>query len=196
MNRIYIALAIAAALAAGVLWHGHAVDGAITAAVDADRRQWQDKARDIEQATAARYLATMTAAAMAALENDHAQDLARHRLQADVDRARAQLGGLQRVLAEGLRSGGGFTAEGATPIQLADGARALAESLSECSSRYVSMAETADRLSIQVTGLQRYITQVAGPVCVAETRASDFLRAEGGSAVNAPEPIVTVVTHP
>ncbi|RZI79532.1 MAG: hypothetical protein EOP38_25145 [Rubrivivax sp.] len=167
MSRLYIALAIAAALGAGVLWHGHAVDGAIADAIDGDRRQWQDKARDIEQATAARYLTTMTAAAMAALENDHAQDLARHRLQADVDRARAQLGGLQGVIAAGLRSGGGFTAEGATPIQLADGARALAESLSECGSRYVAVGETADRLSIQVTGLQRYVTQVVAPVCLA-----------------------------
>jgi len=167
MSRLYIALAIAAALAAGVLWHGHAADGAIIAAVEADRLQWQTKARDIEQATAARYLATMTAAGVAALENDHAQDLARHRLQADVDRTRAQLGGLQGLLAAGLRSGGGFTAEGATPLQLADGARALAGSLSECSSRYVAVAETADRLSVQVTGLQRYISHVVGPVCVA-----------------------------
>ncbi|RZL07164.1 MAG: hypothetical protein EOP40_16275, partial [Rubrivivax sp.] len=95
MSRLYIALAIAAALAAGVLWHSHAVDGAITAAINGDRRQWQDKARDIEQATAARYLATMTTAALAALENDHAQDLARRRLQADIDRARSQLGGLR-----------------------------------------------------------------------------------------------------
>ena len=167
MSRLYIALAIAAALAASVLWHDHAVDGAITDAIDGDRRQWQDKARDIEQATAARYLATMTTAALAALENDHAQDLARHRLQADAAHAHRERDGLQRVLAESLRSGGSLTAEGATPLQLADGARALAESLSECSGRYVEVGETADRLSIQVTGLQRYITQVVGPVCVA-----------------------------
>ncbi len=167
MTRIYLALALAAALAAGVWWHGQAADSAIAAAVDADRTQWQTKARDIEQATAARYLTIMTTAAIAALENDHAQTLARQRLQADVDRARTERDGLQRVIAEGLRGGGGFTAEGATPIQLADGARALAESLGQCGSRYVDLAETADRLSIQVTGLQRYITEVVGPVCIA-----------------------------
>lgn len=168
MSRLYMALALAAALGAGVWWHGQAVDGALTAAVQADRTQWQTNAREVEQATAARYLATMTAAGVAALENDHAQDIARHRLQADVDRARTELGGLRGVLAAGLRSGGGFTAEGATPLQLVNGARALAESLSECSGQLVDVAETADRLSIQVTGLQRYITHVVGPVCVAD----------------------------
>lgn len=171
ISRVYLALGLAGALAAAVAgavwWHGQAADDAINAAVHADRAQWQSKARDIEQATAARYLTIMTTAAIAALENDHAQTIARLRLQGDVDRARDERDGLQRVIAAGLRGGGGFTAEGSTPLQLADGARALAESLSECSGRYVGVAETADRLSIQVTGLQRYITQVVGPVCIA-----------------------------
>jgi Protein of unknown function (DUF2514) len=151
---------------AGAWWHGHVADRSILDAVQADRKEWQTKAQEeLAQATIEVHK-QQTTAALAMLEIAN-EDANRTRVaQADAARARAGRDSLQRTI-ESLRRGGGTQGQSPGSIALTDAAPALASALSQCSSEYGEVAEVADRLSNQVTALQAWVTDVAGPICLA-----------------------------
>lgn len=164
--RLAIILAALAAVV-GLYWlHERHAARVVDQAVQADRRVWQAEAERFRREADQRTLDAETRAGLALLENTHAQELARQRLAADVARLRADGDSLRDTIAA-LLGGGGFSAEGAPSLSLVDAARPLAVALSECSREYEAVAETADRLALQVTGLQGYVRDVVGPVCVA-----------------------------
>lgn len=156
------------AMLAGAVWmhqaHARAV---IAAAVDSERARWQDAHT---KALASANLAGQqeaTKAALAALEAQIELSTLRQDMERDRALSRAHTGSLQRTIAE-FRDRAVREAAGAGPGSVADGAARIADALGECSERREEVAAVADRLSIQVTGLQRYITQVVGPVCIVE----------------------------
>jgi hypothetical protein len=164
--RAWCAIGAAAVAMCAFMWHGHVADKSIREAVEADRGQWQAQAKEtLAQATIEAHK-QQTTAALAMLEISH-EDANRARVaQADAARARAGNDGLQRAI-EALRGGGGAEGQSAGPRGLADAAPDLATALSQCGNEYTEVAEVADRLSNQVTALQAWVMDVAGPVCVA-----------------------------
>lgn len=147
-------------------WHGHIARSAINQAVESERARLQaesaDKLRDAE----IRVLTEQTKAAMAQLENEHAQAELKARAESDAAAARTERGKLLNTIAA-LRSRESAAGESAGTISTTDAIPRLADALSECSGRYEEVAGVADRLAIQVTGLQGWVKEVAGPVCVA-----------------------------
>ena len=147
-------------------WHGHIARSAINAAVDAERTKLQSDAADKLRDAEIRVLTEQTNAAMAQLENEHAQAELKARAESDAAAARTERSKLLNTIAA-LRGRGSAQSESSGPIPGSDAIPRLADALSECSGRYEEMAGVADRLAIQVTGLQRWVKEVAGPVCVA-----------------------------
>ena len=154
------------AMLAGAVWlHQSHARGVIASAVAAERAIWQDTHT---KALATANLAGQreaTKAAIAALEAQIELSTLRQDMERDRALSRAHTGSLQRTIAE-FRDRAAREAAGAGPGSLADGATRIADALGECSERREKVAAVADRLSVQVTGLQRYITQVVGPVCI------------------------------
>jgi hypothetical protein len=157
---------------AGAWWHGHAVDKAIREAVEADRAQWQAKARDELSQVTIDVHKQQTTAALAMLEISHEDANRASVAQADAARARAGRDSLQRTIAA-LRGGGGAEGQSTGPIALSDAAPALASALSQCSSEYGEVAAVADQLGNQVTGLQAYIERVVAPLAIENPPAAD-----------------------
>lgn len=147
-------------------WHGHVARAAINQAVEAERSRLKAEATDKLRDAEIRVLTEQTKAAMAQLENEHAQAELKARAESDAAAARTERGKLLNTIAA-LRGRGGAPGESSSPIATTDAIPRLADALSECSGRYEEMAGVADRLVIQVTGLQRWVKEVAGPVCVA-----------------------------
>lgn len=166
MTRLYISLAIAVSLG-GLAWlHERHAGSVIESAVSSERARISDLARDRLAAANKRALDAETQAAVNDLEvQRELEDLA-ERARADAGRADDELGRLRGALAVYRRSGGP-AAPGAGAVGGPDAASSLADALSQCSDRYAGVAAVADQLSVQVTGLQRYITSVAGPICIA-----------------------------
>ena len=153
-------------------WHGHIARSAINAAVDAERTKLQSDAADKLRDAEIRALTEQTNAAMAQLENEHAQAQLKARADADAAAARTERSRLLNTIAA-LRSRGSAPSESASTIASTDAIPRLADALSECSGRYEELAGIADRLTIQVTGLQRWVKEVAGPVCVDISPSAD-----------------------
>lgn len=157
---------LVAAVAGGAWLHQQHARSVIDAAVSAERSRWQVAHTN---ALAAANLSGQQEATKAAIEALEAQ-VELSTLRQDMERAaavsRAHAGSLQRTITE-FRDRAAREAAGAGPGSMAHGAVAAADALSECSSRRAEVAEVADRLAIQVTGLQRYITRVVGPICIA-----------------------------
>lgn len=156
------------AMLGGAVWlHQSHARSVIAAAVAAERASWQDfHTKELASANLAGQQEA-TKAALAALEAQIELSTLRQDMERDRALSRARTGSLQRTIAE-FRDRAAREAAGAGPGSLADGAARIADALGECSQRREEVAGVADRLSIQVTGLQRYITEVVGPVCIAE----------------------------
>lgn len=157
---------LVAAVAGGAWLHQRHARSVIEAAVEAERSRWQ-VAHD--KALASANLAGQQEATKAALQALEAQ-VELSNLRDDMARtaalSRAHTGSLQRTIAE-FRDRAAREAAGAGPGSLAHGAAAVAGALSECSERRAEVAAVADRLAVQVTGLQRYVKGVVGPLCIA-----------------------------
>lgn len=168
MSRRALILATALAVLAA-LWFTHQrhASQVIEKAVTGERQRISDLSREALASAEKRALAESTAAALAALELQHDLSTARQQLETARSDLRAERQRLRdatadfraRAVAEGARS---------EPGSVAHGAVAVADALDECSGRYEAVAGVADTLAVQVTGLQRYITDVVGPVCLKE----------------------------
>lgn len=166
MSKLYIALAIAASLG-GLAWlHERHAASVIDSAVSSERDRINALARDRLAAANKRALDAETQAAVKDLEGQRELEDLAERARSDAGRAADELGRLRGALAV-YRRGGGPAAPGAGAVGGTDATSPLADALSQCSERYAGVAAVADQLSIQVTGLQRYITEVAGPICIA-----------------------------
>jgi hypothetical protein len=165
--RYCLALVALLALVAGLVWwHQSAASNAIQSALDGQRAELQRKAADVLASVQLANLETSNRASIALLELTYENIKLADQARVDAAASRGALQRLQHTLSA-LRRGGGPSPDGSPAISLADAAPALAASLSQCSERYAGLAEGFDRLSIQVTGLQAYINDVAGPVCLA-----------------------------
>lgn len=162
----WAALGGAIALALGVWWHQHHAAAAISSAVEAERAALRAEAKfELQQAVIDAHV-LRTKADMANLEMIHALQEDRDRVRRDAARAVDEHRGLRDTIAA-LRRGQGAAGSGAQARSLADAAPQLADALGECSGRYVEVAAVADFLTVQVIGLQRFISEVVGPVCIA-----------------------------
>lgn len=164
--RLLGAAAVVLVVILAAWWHQRHAAQVIEQAVQAERDRWQEVHRKALADAQADKLKTETSAALAALEAQHELKQAQLAL-AD---ARADLrvvrGELRDTITQ-FRDRASRAAQSSPAGSIAHGAVAAADALEECSSRYAAVAGVADALSIQVTGLQAYITRVVGPVCVA-----------------------------
>lgn len=166
MSKLFIASAAAVAIA-GLAWiHQKHAAAQVEAAVGAERARLSDVAREKLVAANKRAMDAESAAAIQDLENRIELHDLTERARADAGRAADELGRLRASLTV-YRGRGGPAGAGAGAVQGADEASTLADALDQCSERYAGVAAVADELSIQVTGLQRYVTEVAGPICIA-----------------------------
>lgn len=171
MNRL-VSYALAAGLAAGlalggVAWHQHAVHQVAEAAAQGERGRIASVSSEALRKAEQRALDLETKAAIAALENQVEQDRLKDQARAASERARSADQRLQ-LATDDLRRRAAQAGQGAGPSPFADEAAAAAGALGECGREYRSVAAIADELSIQVTGLQRYVTDVLR-ICVSQT---------------------------
>jgi pimeloyl-ACP methyl ester carboxylesterase len=159
---------IGGAVALGLLAWLHQIHAGnvVLEAVAAERAEMASKAASELQEARIDAIRIKTAADMAALEITHEYQTKLAAARADSSRAGTERDKLQHLLAN-LRSGKGATGESLPAGSIADAAGAISDSLSECSGRYQTVAGERDSLSVQVTGLQGYITRSVGPVCIA-----------------------------
>lgn len=163
-----LGLGLLVAALAGLVWlHQSHARTVIASAVAAERASWQDAHTTALAAANLAGQKEATNAAIAALEAQIELSTLRQAMERDRALSRAHTGSLQRTIAE-FRDRAAREAAGAGPGSVADGATRIADALGECSERRAEVAAVADRLSVQVTGLQRYITEVVGPMCIAE----------------------------
>lgn len=162
---IWAVLGVALAAAAWG-WHGHIAQTAINQAVESGRARVQAIAAQKLADAQAKVIEAQTSAVIAQMENEHAQAELKAKADADAAVARNELSRLRNVISA-VRRSGGTTGDSPSTIIPTDAVAPLADALSECSGRYEEVAGVADRLSVQVTGLQRWVTEVAGTVCVA-----------------------------
>lgn len=165
------ALLGAAMVLAGWYWHQGKVAAAVQAGIAADRAVWQEQARVELAAANERALRAETAAAMAALENQIAEQERDRKAAADRQRSADELDRMRHLLAAML-SGASTDSDGARPISLVDAAPALARALGECSSRYQEVAAAADAAVNQVLGLQAYVMGVVAKACTLDSAAT------------------------
>lgn len=178
MSRAAVLLASAAVLAASawalVRWHEGRVHTIAQQAVVTERGRLQREADQV-LAAAAKRVAQREHAARVELEEvkrENADLLAL--VDHEAARARAERERLQRALSAAVRGGDGAASPDPGAAAGADGLGPVAAALSECSERYETVAGVADRLSVQVTGLQGYIERV-----VLDVVAGDGLQLEG-----------------
>lgn len=164
-GRWLVGLASVALLLALLAWiHQTWVDQLVEQRLARQR----DKLNEVATATIAaaerRALRAETTAAIAALENQVERKRLEDAAHSAADRAR---GAEQRLLqlTGDLRRRAAQAAGSASAGSLAGGAAAAAGALGECVSEYRALGEVADRLSIQVTGLQDHIEVLTG-VCI------------------------------
>lgn len=161
-----LGLGVLVAALAGLVWlHQSHARAVIASAVAAERASWQDTHTKALVTANLEGQREATNAAIAALEAQIELSTLRQDLERDRALSRAHAGSLQRTIAE-FRDRAAREAAGAGPGSVADGATRIADALGECSERRAEVAAVADRLSVQVTGLQRYITDVVGPMCI------------------------------
>ncbi len=162
-SRVWAGLACvavgAALVALGWWWHAGAVDAAVEAAVAAERGRVQALVADVEMRAEARVRAAETDAALVRWEKDREALDRERRLAGDLVAVRGAEQRLRQQIAA-LRRGGDAAGPGAGASSLSDAAPALADALSECSSRYAEVAATADQLTGQVMYLQDYVAEV------------------------------------
>jgi hypothetical protein len=161
-------LALIAAAYGAVAWHQRAVHQVASAAAQAERDLIVAISNKALLAAEQRVARLETEAAIAALENqveqNHLKDLAR----ASSERARTADQRLQ-LATDDLRRRATEAGQGAGSGSFAHEAAAAAGALGECGREYRSVAAVADELSIQVTGLQGYVTTMLG-VCNPEKK--------------------------
>lgn len=167
--RALLLAGVGAALAAGVWWHQASKDELVSRVISDERRKVEEAAREKLADAELRAIGAETKATIVAMEGKIEQDKLKARASADASVLRGELGRLRAVL-DGYHGGGGQAGEGAGSWSGPDAAGPLATALGECSERYAGVAEVADRLSIQVTGLQQYITHVVAPICIAQAQ--------------------------
>lgn len=166
MKRRLIACAVIVAIGAFAWWaHQRHASAVVMRAVLAERQAWQDQHRQALADANLQAQRMTTQAAMAALEAQIETAQLREQVARDRAVSASRLDGLQRTIAA-FRDRAARSPDSATPGSLAHGAAAAADALSECSSRRAEVAAVADRLAVQVTGLQSYVRDVVGPVCV------------------------------
>lgn len=164
--RAWAALGGAIALGLGVWWHQQHAAAVLREALDSQLKDLQAQAHT-------ELLRSQVEAHRVRAKADVANFEIVYDIQTQRDGARrdlARAGDLQRGLLgtiAALRRSEGGSADGAGTRSLADAAPQLADALGECGGRYVEVAAVADHLTIQVIGLQRFITEVVGPVCIA-----------------------------
>lgn len=163
-QRLILAAAILAAL--GLAWWAHQrhASAVIDRAVLTERQAWQDQHRQALADANLQAQRITTQAAMAALEAQIESANLREQVARDRAMSAARLDGLQRTITA-IRDRAARAPDAATPGSVAHGATATADALAACADRYADVAGVADRLAVQVTGLQAYITDVVGPVC-------------------------------
>jgi hypothetical protein len=157
---------------AGAAWWAHEwhAGRVIDRAVQVERQAWQDQHRRALADANLQAQRLTTQAAMAALEAQIETAQLRESVARDRAVSAARLDGLQRTISA-FRDRAARAPDAATPGSMAHGAATSADALSECADRYASVAGVADRLAVQVTGLQSYVRDVVGPVCIAMPEA-------------------------
>ncbi len=158
-------VALIAAAYAGVAWHQRAVHQVASAAAQTERDLITSISNKALQAAEQRVARIETEAAIAALENQVEQNHLKDQARASSERARTADQRLQ-LATDDLRRRATEAGQDTGSGSFADEAAAAAEALGECGREYRSVAEVADGLSIQVTGLQRYVSLVRN-VCEA-----------------------------
>lgn len=161
----WAALGGAIALGLGVWWHQHHAASVVRQALNGQLAELQAKARTELLEAKVEAHEERARADVANFEIIYATQKDRDRARSDAVRAAGVQRGLRDTIAA-LSRGENSQADGASARSLADAAPQLADALGECSGRYVEVATVADQLAIQVIGLQRFITEVAGPVCI------------------------------
>lgn len=155
----------AVALAGAVWWaHEWHAGRVIDRAVQTERQSWQDQHRQALADANLQAQRMTTQAALAALEAQIEAANLREQVARDRAVSAARLDGLQRTIAA-FRDRAARAPDAATPGSLAHGATATSDALAACADRYADVAGVADRLAVQVTGLQAYVRDVVGPVC-------------------------------
>lgn len=159
-------LAVIASVQAGFMWHQRAVHQVASAAAQVERDLITSISNKALRAAEQRVARLETEAAIAALENQVEQNHLKDQARASSERARTADQRLQ-LATDDLRRRATEAGQGAGSGSFAHEAAAAAGALGECGREYRSVAAVADELSIQVTGLQRYVTTMIG-VCNAE----------------------------
>jgi hypothetical protein len=155
-------LVAGALLVAGLMaWHGRQVGQLVERSVQAERDRVTTWSTAVLLEAERKNRKLETDAAIAALENEVEQTRLKDEARRASDRARAVDQRLQHVTAD-LRRRAVAAAASPEAAGFAHEAAAAAGALGECSSRYRALGEVADGLSIQVTGLQRYVGTVLG----------------------------------
>lgn len=166
MSRLYVALAVAGLLGVATWWHQQHASAVLREALDSQLKDLQAQAHTELLQSQVEAHQVRAKADVANFEIVYDIQTQRDGARRDLARAGEQQRGLLGTIAA-LRRGEGGSADGAGTRSLVDAAPQLATALGECSGRYVELAGLADRLTVQVIGLQRYVTEVVGPVCVA-----------------------------
>lgn len=167
MKRRLIACAVIVAIGAFAWWaHQRHASAVVMRAVLADRAVWQAEAQRVRAEASQREIEIQTRAVMAQMEADHAHAQRVAAIAATAAGARSERDRLRVALSQAVRGGGGGAGQGAGPERGSDAAPAIADALAACADRYADVAGVADQLAVQVTGLQSYVRDVVGPVCV------------------------------
>lgn len=166
-------IGVVTAAVGGAWWvHQRHASGVVEAAVAQERGRLQGIHRAALDKANAQAQIEKTAALQAAMEAQNELEDARRAADRDRSIARTHSVGLHRTIAE-FRDRAARESQGTSAGSLAHGAVATADALRECSERRSAVAEVADQLSVKVTGLQRYITDVVAPLCIGGDEGAD-----------------------
>ena len=168
MRHRLIAFAVILAIGAAGWWaHQRHASAVVMRAVLDDRAVWQAEAQRVRAEASQREINIQTRAVMAQMEADHAHAQRVAAIAAAASGARSERDRLRVALSQAVRGGGGGAGQGTGTERGSDAGPAIADALAACADRYADVAGVADRLAVQVTGLQAYVRDVVGGVCVA-----------------------------
>lgn len=150
-----------------VLYHNKVAKTAVCQAVSARDDEWRVQMRQAKQDSAYDAHQKWVSLSITNMELFYELQSAKKNVADSRAAVTAARNGLQYEL-DRIRGREITAPEGTPAFDRSHEARALANSLSECSKQLEEVAGTADDLSIQVTGLQDYLNRVVRPAVVFE----------------------------
>lgn len=167
MRRHWLYLIAVACAVLGYVAHQRAVASVVERARSQEAALWQGAQSAALAEATKKVMEAQTQLVISDMRNRHELNEQRSRMEAAVAASARTVGSLQHTVKE-LRDRLAAQPGAAEPGTLAYAATSAADALGECSARRTEVAAVADKLAVQVTGLQRYITDVVGPVCLKE----------------------------